>query len=94
MASRPGVLTEWPWKQLGNLKYVILAPWVVHSIYSFATKGDMERDPFNFLVFPFLLSRMLHNQLWISLSRFLTAKGKNRILDKTIEFEQVDRESN
>ncbi|KAF8388518.1 hypothetical protein HHK36_027193 [Tetracentron sinense] len=20
MASRPGVLTEWPWKQLGNLK--------------------------------------------------------------------------
>ncbi|KAF8369442.1 hypothetical protein HHK36_032541 [Tetracentron sinense] len=94
MASRPGVLTDWPWKQLGNLKYVILAPWVVHSIYSFATKGDMERDPSNFLIFPFILSRMLHNQLWISLSRYLTAKGKNRILDKTIEFEQVDRESN
>ncbi|KAF8388517.1 hypothetical protein HHK36_027192 [Tetracentron sinense] len=94
MASRPGVLTDWPWKQLGNLKYVILAPWVVHSMYSFATKGDTESDPSNFLIFPFILSRMLHNQLWISLSRYLTAKGKNRILDKTIEFEQVDRESN
>ena len=36
---------------------------------------------------------MLHNQIWISLSRYRTAKGKNRIVDKGIEFEQVDRES-
>ncbi|XP_019187912.1 PREDICTED: protein ECERIFERUM 1-like isoform X2 [Ipomoea nil] len=37
---------------------------------------------------------MLHNQLWISLSRYRTAKGDNRIVDKGIEFEQVDRERN
>ncbi|WKA05181.1 hypothetical protein VitviT2T_023161 [Vitis vinifera] len=37
---------------------------------------------------------MLHNQLWISLSRHRTAKGNNRIVDKGIEFEQVDRERN
>ncbi|KAK7815438.1 protein eceriferum 1 [Quercus suber] len=36
---------------------------------------------------------MLHNQIWISLSRYWTAKGKNSIVDKSIEFEQVDRES-
>ncbi|KAL8227926.1 hypothetical protein R6Q57_015510 [Mikania cordata] len=35
---------------------------------------------------------MLNNQFWISLSRYKSAKGKNRIVDKTIEFEQVDRE--
>jgi aldehyde decarbonylase len=70
---------------------VILAPWAVHSTYSFMLKGE---DVGYFLILPFLLLRMLHNQIWISLSRYLTAKGKNRIVDKGIEFEQVDRERN
>ncbi|KAK2986123.1 hypothetical protein RJ640_024622, partial [Escallonia rubra] len=72
--------------------YVVLAPWVVHSMYSYITKDDRERDLSNFLIFPFLLTRMLHNQIWISLSRYVTAKGKHRIVDKSIEFEQIDRE--
>jgi aldehyde decarbonylase len=55
-------------------------------------KGESERDPMYFLILPFLLVRMLHNQIWISLSRYRTAKGNNRIVDKGIEFEQVDRE--
>ncbi|GAY60795.1 hypothetical protein WN944_003840 [Citrus x changshan-huyou] len=37
---------------------------------------------------------MLHNQKWINLSRYRTAKGSNRIVDKAIEFEQVERERN
>ncbi|GLT77199.1 hypothetical protein SLA2020_488080 [Shorea laevis] len=94
MATKPGILTNWPWKPLGNFKYVILVPSVLHSIYSFATKGENERDVFNFMIFPFLLSRILHNQIWISFSRYITAKGNKRIVDKGIEFEQVDRESN
>ncbi|GMY22925.1 very-long-chain aldehyde decarbonylase CER1-like isoform X2 [Fagus crenata] len=55
--------------------------------------GEGERN-FYFLIFPFLLMRMLHNQIWISISCYRTAKGKNRIVDKGLEFEQVDRESN
>jgi len=51
------------------------------------------KDLSTFLAFPLLLWRMLHNQLWISLSRYRTAKGNNRIIDKAIEFDQVDRES-
>ncbi|KAL6323217.1 hypothetical protein AAG906_029224 [Vitis piasezkii] len=94
MASKPGILTDWPWKSLGSFKYVILAPWVVHSIYSLIIKDGKERDPVYVLFFPFLLWRTLHNQIWISLSRYRTAKGNNRIVDKSIEFEQVDRESN
>ncbi|KAK4761180.1 hypothetical protein SAY87_006073 [Trapa incisa] len=94
MASQPGILTEWPWAPLGSFKYIILAPWVVHGAYQFMAKGPGERDLSYFIVFPFLLSRVLHNQIWISLSRHRTAKGKNRILDRGIEFEQVDRESN
>ncbi|XP_022725691.1 protein ECERIFERUM 1-like isoform X1 [Durio zibethinus] len=94
MATNPGVLTNWPWKPLGNFKYVILAPWVVHSTYCLVCKGEKEADLFYFLIFPFLLTRFLHNQIWVSYSRYRTAKGNNRIVDKGIEFEQVDRESN
>ncbi|KAL2514078.1 Protein ECERIFERUM 1 [Forsythia ovata] len=94
MASKPGILTEWPWTFLGNFKYLILAPWVIHETYSFMVENEAERDFSKFSVFPFLLTRMLHNQIWISLSRYRTAKGSNRIVDKSIEFEQVDRERN
>ncbi|GMY22924.1 protein ECERIFERUM 1-like [Fagus crenata] len=94
MATKPGILTEWPWKPLGSFKFVILTPWVVHSTYSLIMKGERERDYGYFLIFPFLLLRMLHNQIWISISRYQTAKGKNKIVDKGLEFEQVDRERN
>ncbi|KAL6583675.1 Very-long-chain aldehyde decarbonylase cer1 [Orobanche minor] len=94
MASKPGILTEWPWTWLGNFKYVVLAPWVVHSTYSYLVKDKSERDMSSLIIFPFLITRMLHNQIWISLSRYRTAKGTNRIVDKNIEFDQVDRERN
>ncbi|KAF7848982.1 hypothetical protein BT93_L1372 [Corymbia citriodora subsp. variegata] len=94
MASKPGILTEWPWKPLGSFKYVIMAPWGDHGTYQFIAKGPGERDFGYFLILPFLLVRMLHNQIWISLSRHRTAKGNNQIVDRGIEFQQVDRESN
>ncbi|KAI6702923.1 hypothetical protein NL676_012059 [Syzygium grande] len=92
MASKPGPLTDWPWKPLGSLKYVVLAPWVVRSTYVFANSNGMERDMSTFLIFPFMLWRILHNQIWITLSRYRNARGNGRIVDKGIEFEQVDRE--
>ncbi|CAL0329524.1 unnamed protein product [Lupinus luteus] len=94
MASKPGILTNWPWKPLGSFKWVILAPWVVHSTYSFIVNEPKEKDLSYLLIFPYMMVRMLHDQIWITLSRYRTAKGKNRIVDKGIEFEQVDRESN
>ncbi|KAJ8756105.1 hypothetical protein K2173_024652 [Erythroxylum novogranatense] len=90
MASMPGILSEWPWKPLGSFKYLLLAPWAIHRTYNMVVKD--EKDISSFLIFPFLLWRMLHNQIWISLSRYRTAKGSNRIVDKGIEFDQVDRE--
>ncbi|KAB1222658.1 Protein ECERIFERUM 1 [Morella rubra] len=77
MASKPGILTDWPRKPLGSFKYIILAPWVIHSTYSFVTKDKSERDFVYFSIFPFLLWRMLHSQIWISLSRYWTGKFKN-----------------
>ncbi|XP_038881235.1 very-long-chain aldehyde decarbonylase CER1-like isoform X2 [Benincasa hispida] len=94
MASIPGILTDWPWKPLGSFKYLVLAPGVIHSIYHYMTKDETERDISYLLIFPFLLWRMIHSQMWISFSRYQTAKGTARIVHKGVEFEQVDREQN
>ncbi|KAG9440237.1 hypothetical protein H6P81_020402 [Aristolochia fimbriata] len=94
MASKPGLLTAWPWQMLGSFKYVVLAPWVAHSIYSWVTKPEEERDLTNFLILPIVLWRWVHHQIWNSLSRFQTARSKHKIVNKGIEFEQVDREQN
>ncbi|XP_004307280.1 PREDICTED: protein ECERIFERUM 1-like [Fragaria vesca subsp. vesca] len=94
MASNPGILTEWPWTRLGSFKYVVVAPFAIHSTYSFIVNEWEDKDLSYFLIFPYMLFRMLHNQLWISLSRYRTSKGSGRIIDKGLEFEQVDRERN
>ncbi|RWR97613.1 protein ECERIFERUM 1-like protein isoform X1 [Cinnamomum micranthum f. kanehirae] len=94
MATKPGLLTQWPWQKLGSFKYLVITPFVAESVYSFMTKDEGERDLSNLLIFPFMLWRVLHNQIWISLSRFQTARSKHRIVQKGIDFEQVDREGN
>ncbi|XP_060673048.1 very-long-chain aldehyde decarbonylase CER1-like [Ziziphus jujuba] len=97
MASKPEILSDWPWKPLGSFKYVILAPWMVHSAYlciNIMKGSERELHLVYLLVLPLALIRMLHNQIWISLSRYRTAKGKTRILHRPLEFHQVDRESN
>ncbi|KAI4353959.1 hypothetical protein L6164_002874 [Bauhinia variegata] len=94
MASMPGFLSEWPWTPLGSFKYAILAPMAIHSTYSFFAQDKSERDLTSMLILPFLLWRMLHNQIWITISRHQTAKGVSRIVDKGLEFEQVDKEGN
>ncbi|PHT60572.1 Protein ECERIFERUM 1 [Capsicum baccatum] len=57
-------------------------------------KDESQRDIVYVMMLPYLLSRMVHQQMWISLSRYRTAKGDNRIVDKSIEFDQVDTERN
>lgn len=76
------------------LQYVVLAPGFIYSIYQYMVKDEAERDISSLVIIPLLLWRMIHNQIWISLSRHRTAKGNARIVDKGIEFDQVDRERN
>jgi len=94
MATNPGILSEWPWKRLGSFKYLVLAPWVVHGCYLAATKGLRELDLGYVAILPSMLLRALHNQAWITVSRLQNARGKRLIVDRGIEFDQVDRESN
>ncbi|RWW60232.1 hypothetical protein BHE74_00032783, partial [Ensete ventricosum] len=76
------------------LQYAVLAPWLAHSVHKFMTGKPEERDMINILVIPSLLMRLLHAQLWITLSRMKTANSKHSIVDKSLDFEQVDRERN
>jgi aldehyde decarbonylase len=76
------------------MKYALLAPWVAHSAYKFVTSKKEEQDLFNILIFPVLLLRLLYSQLWISISRYQTARSKRRIVTKSLDFEQIDRERN
>ncbi|KAJ6798626.1 protein ECERIFERUM 1-like isoform X1 [Iris pallida] len=93
MASQPGPLTHWPWHKLGNFKYVLLAPWVARSMYK-TIWGDGQDGNLHLTVFPVLLLRLAYTQLWISLSRYQTAKTKHKIVNKSLDFDQVDRERN
>ncbi|KAH9627501.1 hypothetical protein KSS87_006192 [Heliosperma pusillum] len=73
--------------------YVIVAPMVVHSIYSFVTKPE-DTDIIYPLITLLMLWRMLHNQIWISFSRYRTARGGKLIVNRNTDYEQVDRETN
>lgn len=64
----------------------------MESMYSYGTKGEEERDLGNLLLAVLVVWRLVHSQIWISVSRQRTAKGCRRIVDRPIEFEQVDRE--
>jgi aldehyde decarbonylase len=75
-----------------NGQYLVLVPAVLHTAHRVATKGWGDLDPAYATMLPALLLRMIHNQIWISLSRYQTARRKNVIVDRSIEFEQVDRE--
>ncbi|XP_062200278.1 very-long-chain aldehyde decarbonylase GL1-5 [Phragmites australis] len=94
MATNPGLFTEWPWKKLGSFKYLVLTPWVAHGVYLAATKGWREADLGYLAILPSLLLRMLHDQAWITVSRLQNARSRRQIVDRGIEFEQVDRERN
>ncbi|WVZ73167.1 hypothetical protein U9M48_021511 [Paspalum notatum var. saurae] len=95
MATKPGPLSRWPWQDLGNYKYALVVPWAVRSTYRFVRSGSAEeRDLLGFAVLPVLLLRLLYSQLWISVSRHQTARSKHRIVNKSLDFEQVDRERN
>ncbi|KAH7653946.1 aldehyde decarbonylase protein [Dioscorea alata] len=93
MATKPGYLTQWPWQSLGNFKYLLLAPWVVDGAHK-AMRDGWNVDLTYLAILPLVLSRVLHNLVWISLSRFQNARSKHRILDRSLDFDQVDRERN
>ncbi|KAL6877621.1 hypothetical protein ACP4OV_012836 [Aristida adscensionis] len=77
-----------------QVQYALVAPFAARSTYKFVTSRREERDLLSFLVLPVLLLRLLYSQLWITVSRHQTARSKHRIVNKSLDFDQVDRERN
>uniref|UniRef100_A0A0E0KSR5 aldehyde oxygenase (deformylating) n=1 Tax=Oryza punctata TaxID=4537 RepID=A0A0E0KSR5_ORYPU len=75
-----------------HAQYLVLAPAAMHTAHRLATKGWGDFDPAYTFMLPALLLRMIHNQIWISFSRYQTARRKHLIVDRSLDFEQVDRE--
>lgn len=78
------------------MQYLVLAPWVLHGCHKMATAKELgEKDVAYLSVLPFMLLRILHSQVWLTISRLMDARGnRRRIVERGIEFEQVDRENN
>ncbi|CAM0901568.1 unnamed protein product [Alopecurus aequalis] len=76
------------------MQYIVLAPLMVQTSYLLMTKGWRQTDLGCVAILPSMLFRMLHSQAWITVSRLQNARGKNQIVDRGIEFDQVDRERN
>lgn len=76
-----------------DLQYLLLAPWVLDGAHK-AMRDGWDVDLTYLAILPSLLFRMLHNQVWISISRVQNTRSKHRILDKSLDYDQVDRERN
>ncbi|ONK74079.1 uncharacterized protein A4U43_C03F2560 [Asparagus officinalis] len=61
------------------------------QVLSFWWISLLPRDPDD--IGYLMLSRMFHNQAWISLSRYFNACSPRCIVNRSLEFDQVDRES-
>ncbi|KAH9315167.1 hypothetical protein KI387_023794, partial [Taxus chinensis] len=71
--------------------YLLLSPLMIKAIHTNFLRGR-EADNFSLLLLILAATRYLHNQLWISISRYQNARSKRQIQSKSIHFEQVDRE--
>lgn len=87
MATKPGVLYDFPWEGYGSLKYLTLVPFVAQVVL-----GKDDEDNFAWHLLAIAALRYANAQLWISLSRVQWLTRSTRIQAKGIDFKQVDRE--
>ncbi|CAH8255059.1 unnamed protein product [Arabidopsis lyrata] len=80
MASRSGVLTEWPWSPLGGFKYLLVAPLKMASIHSYVTAEEEEKDLARLMIVALMLW-IVYSQIWISVSRH-TQDGQGKEEDR------------
>jgi sterol desaturase/sphingolipid hydroxylase (fatty acid hydroxylase superfamily) len=89
MASKPGVLTKFPWEDLGSFKYLIYVPFAVAAF-----TGRDDADNWCFHTGIIIVLRYALAQFFISLSRIHLLTQNTKIQPKGISYEQIDREDN
>ena len=88
MALKPGVAYKFPWEDMGDFKYLLLAPFAA----TWALGMD-DADNWAMHMVLIVAIRYVHAQFWITLSRIHAVTQRTRIQAKGIDFKQVDREA-
>ncbi|GJW27562.1 eceriferum 3-like protein [Tanacetum coccineum] len=85
-------LFGWPWQNLGSYKYILLAPLVAEFIYS--RVYEKRQSEYSWYLHILILSslRGVVHQLWSSLNNSLYIKRNNRVSQKGVDFDQIDKE--
>lgn len=84
-------LFTWPWKNLGNYKYMLYGPFLAKFIHSMYWKESME-DIWCLHVLILCFLRSLVHQLWSSYSNLLCINHTRRVSQQGIDYEQIDNE--
>ncbi|PON56046.1 Fatty acid hydroxylase [Parasponia andersonii] len=84
-------LSAWPWENLGSYKYLLLGP-LFGKVFHSMIREDIQKDSWYFHVVMIYLVRCLIYQLWSSYSNMLFLTRNRRILQKGVDFNQIDKE--
>ncbi|PWA58723.1 fatty acid hydroxylase, NAD(P)-binding domain, Uncharacterized domain Wax2 [Artemisia annua] len=85
-------LFGWPWQNLGSYKYILLGPLVVELIYSGVYEKRQSEYSWCLHILILSLLRGVVHQLWSSLNNSFYIKRNNRLSQKGIDFDQIDKE--
>jgi hypothetical protein len=87
MASKPGLLYQFPWEDLGNYKYILYLPFICTVAI-----GKDDADDWCLHMLAIVALRYVIAQIFLSISRLHAITKHSRIQDKGISFSQIDRE--
>uniref|UniRef100_A0A0D6QT27 Uncharacterized protein n=1 Tax=Araucaria cunninghamii TaxID=56994 RepID=A0A0D6QT27_ARACU len=91
MVYTSSFLSEWPWANLGSLKYLLYGPLIAKAIHT-NFYGGKEADNwcFHILLVSFLRCMVCH--YWSDFSNMHWFTKRHKIRNEDAEFEQMDRE--
>ncbi|XP_059291590.1 very-long-chain aldehyde decarbonylase CER3-like isoform X1 [Lycium ferocissimum] len=91
LRKRDAPLFAWPWKNIGNCKYLLYGPFLAKFIHSMYWKESME-DIWCLHVLISCALRGLVHQLWSTYNNMLYLNRTRRVSQQGTDFEQIDNE--
>ncbi|KAK9141435.1 hypothetical protein Syun_010835 [Stephania yunnanensis] len=90
-------LSVWPWDNLGAFKYVVYGPLIAKAVRSRAWEGtgsQLKDDVWCVHLLIICGLRALIHQLWYSYANMLFLSRNRLIIQRGVDFKQIDREWN
>ncbi|KAH7569295.1 hypothetical protein JRO89_XS06G0139200 [Xanthoceras sorbifolium] len=84
-------LSAWPWENLGFYKYLLYGPLLGKFVYSRIQEDTPDETWCLYILIISILRGIIH-LLWISFSNMLFLNRNRQIIQKGVDFKQIDRE--